>query len=226
MEESNSKKWGTTLFKLLVYLLPAGVGLSAVTYVYQNYIKDPVIECIPKDESLTFSIDDDFRGIWMRIYPQLMIRYDNQVLLLIHLKGYFEEEVLQFQEDGTCQAVICHGMYAEKLSAYLKENIVKETVAKDSTISREALEEHINIEISSIGGVRYMNKQGNQEKRYCIIETDGLVIDVEADSEQIKDRLDEMELPTGSDLINVGGADLEEIVQVLSKEVIKITKEG
>lgn len=226
MNESNSPKWRTALLKLLAFLLSTGLLSSASMYFYQNYIKNPIIKCIPEEESLTFSIDDDFRGVWMRIYPQMMIRYDNQVLLLIHLKGYFEEEVLHFQDDKTCQAVICHGAYAKKLGAYLKENIIKETISKDGTHNQEALEEHIQIEVSSIGGVRYVNEQGNSEKRYCIIETSGLVVDVETDSEEIKHRLDETELPTFSDLINVGGEDLEEIVQVLSEEVIKITREG
>ena len=187
-------------------------------WTHNNYWADPVIKCYEENESIEFMTDGDYRALKLRIYPQLVIRYNNKVLLQIHLKGYFENEFLQFDKNGKCSVQKQYEDYVGSLQRYIKEEIMS-MVNNNGT--KGGIKEGLYVYVSSVGGVSYVNNKGNIEKRYCIIEKDGIVIDYDVEDREIKNRLYETELEVGGYLNKIEDQDeVSKIVQEVSEKVI------
>ena len=85
------------ILDILKFLFPVGLLGSFILYCYNNYFVSPKIEYIYDDKKDAFSVQADFRGITMRVYPQMLICYDNYVILVTHLDEYYDQEFIYFK---------------------------------------------------------------------------------------------------------------------------------
>lgn len=198
------------------------------TAFYNGWVRQPNIKsAVIDNNTIHFSIKREFRGVTIKLHPQMVIQYDNCVVLSIYLDGYYEEEFLYFNDDNECQAVRQHVNYVEKLQEYLEEEIAKQLCAKKKDLSKEEVRKHLKLHVINLGGVRYESAQGNDEKRYCIIEWDGIVRDLDKDSEEIQNRLYEARLQVKDDLISMeNDEEIARIVDGITEPLINYIEEG
>ena len=227
MAEIKSEKNGNVLKYIIGIISFIGMGtiVSIILFLYFGFLKQPKMKCIIKDNEKTFSVKDEFRSISMNLHPQMIIRFDNDNILQIYLEGYYEEENLKFNENKEAKAVQCHVEYVEELQKYMKEKIILEVHSRNSEISKTEINERLHIYVNTLGGVKYESEEGNEEKRYCIEEQDGIVIDYDEHNEEITNRLYEAELLMQDDLASIETDEkINSLIQGITEEIIHITK--
>lgn len=205
-----SVKWGSVFSALGV----------VVIFLYKNFLIMPNIKCTIDDEQnkMVFSSKEDFRGITLKLYPQMVIQFDDYVVLLIHLDKYFQKDYLYFDENNKCQTEIQGKEYADKLEYYMREEIIRLVDAQDNRISQDEISNRLKIYISVLGGVRYETKEGNEEKRFCVIVEDGLVQDYDDHDQEITCRLNETSLEIQE---NIVGIETDTEIQTIIFEIVR-----
>lgn len=173
--------------------LGGDIVYNVFSNIYSGWFAEPQIKCIPDGEILNFSVDRDFRSIMLHLRPQVVVQFDDYIILLIYVNGYFENEIIHFDQENTCKAKICRKGYTQEIQKYIEQEVIESLLNAGSGISRQELDDRINIYISTVAGVSYETKNGNYEKRLCIIETSGIVSDYDEHSKTVKDRLYDVE---------------------------------
>ena len=204
------------ILDILKFLFPVGLLGSFILYCYNNYFVSPKIEYIYDDKKDAFSVQAYFRGITMRVYPQMLICYDNYV------DEYYDQEFIYFKNKmGYVNKI--NQEDSDKLMQYIREAVLERLKESQNEDAIEEINEKFKIFISLIGGVQYENKLGNQINKYCIIEQNGLVIDYEFNAEEIEKRLFENEIVLGNDLDMIGeNVEINKIIEVVTKEVVQL----
>lgn len=191
-------------------------------YCYNNYVVSPKIKYNRGEKKDTFSVQADFRGISMRIYPQMLICYDRYVILVTHLDGYYEQEFIHFK-GRTGYVKKSNQDYSDKLRQYIRSAVLEKVNESQDEKTVKEVSRKFNIFISLIGGVQYENRMGNSVHEYCIIELNGLIKDYGCDGREIKNRLFENEVVLSDDLKVIDkSAEISKMVEVVSKEVIQL----
>lgn len=214
--KKNKKIW----ISIVIASISSGLFLSVISLIYMEN-KQPIIKRLEEGNNggITFGVDDEYRSLKLRVYPQLIIKYGNSVYLQIHLQGYYENEFLIFGEDLQCTAVKENQKCVYDLQNYLFEEIVNELNTMWKIDEQEA-EKELQLYVSNIGFVKYVNKRGNDVKRYCIIEDDGLVIDYDIDDEEIINRLFEMNMNVECAFSELKQSEiLKEIITMIGEEI-------
>ena len=105
-----------------------------------------------------------------------------------------------------------------KYVAELKKYLIRQIGEKvQGTVD---LKDNLYTKVSSVGGVRYSNEKGNEEKRYCIIEKDGLVIDYNVDDDEILNRLYEYKIKLKDDISEIEkDEDIVKIIKAVSEQL-------
>jgi len=213
------------IVKSIFGFIGMGTIISILLFLYQGFLKQPQIKCIINGNEKIFSVKDDFRSISMILHPQIVVRFDNDIILLIYLEEYYKEEVLHFDENKECRAVEAHAEYVEELQKYMKEGIISSVRLGNSGISGEEINERLHIYINTLGGVQYESEQGNDGKWYCITEQDGIIKDYDEHDDEISDRLYETNLVMKDDLAGMETDEaIRNLIQGISEEIIRITK--
>lgn len=217
MARTDTKK---NVLDFLSKLISAGLLsllFSGCFWVYNNLLVVPILKY--NDNTGEFTVQADFRGISMRIYPQMLICVDNTVFQVTHLSGYFEHEMIYFQERQASVERI-NQEYENKLLSYIKIGIINELETTLGEESAEKINHRLNIYVSFIGGVQYQVPYGNEIKKYCIIERSGLLTDYGTNVKQIRERLFESELTLyeDSDMIAMD-QQVAEIIRVSAAEI-------
>lgn len=214
------------IHKRLVCIIIVILLVLLCVLAYKKYAIKPFIKCVIKDDKLSFSTEGSYRSIHMRAYPQLLIVYDKNVLLLAHLQGYYENEVVSFDEDGSCEVIIQNRASVDNFAVNLKKEIIQKVIANDNLASIEELEKLLKMEVSSIGAVRYVKNDSNEEMDYCFLESNGLIKDIERDSQEISDRLYELELLVTDKKVVLENDKFEQIVLAISDEIHELRGDG
>ena len=219
MEKKKSKN---NVFDYIKFLFPAGLLGTLALYYFNNYLITPKIQYTYGREKDTFSVQSDFRGISMCAYPQMLICYDDYVILVTHLDKYYDQEVVHFEDKVGCAEKI-NQAYSDKLMQYIRESVLARLKESHSEDAMKEINEKFEIYISLIGGVQYENQLGNRVKKYCIIENNGLVIDYKYNAEEIANRLFENEIVL-SDNVNAieENAEISQMIEVVTKEVAQL----
>lgn len=201
----------------------AGWIINFTNSIYESFLKQPNIECFADENKNSYLVEGDFRGFTLKLHPQLVIQFDKYIVLLIHLESYYEEEFLCFEKDEKGrrgQVDIQHLEYVNELQTYIKSEVIKKVCSKNNQISEKKMDRRLKIYVSTMGGVRYMLLNSNEEKTFCIIEIAGIVKDYDDHSEEILSRLYETQLTLKDDLSAIK-AD-EEIGDIIEEVVKKI----
>jgi len=201
---------------ILTLLVSAGL-ISGCIFVYRSFFASPVLKY--NDDTGEFTVQQEFRGITMRVYPQMLIRIEDTVFQVTHLDGYLEKETIHFQER---KAVVKkkNQEYCSKLQDHIREGILNEVETACGEKAAEEIDRCLVITVSFIGGVQYQVPLGNRIEKYCVIERSGLVVDYETDVEEIRQRLYESELTLGDDLDMIAiDPKAAEIIQVCAAEI-------
>lgn len=216
--EKNIRKIILNVLKSVIpFLVTSGILLG----IYRNYLEKPKISCIPKEEKDTFSVEKNFRGVSMKIYPQMIVQYDRYIVLVTHLNGYYENDSLIFEE-GKCEATKMNQEYLKKMMDYIRKEIILGLEKGYGTDISSEIDSDLYVYVSLLGGVKYTNKRGNNENMYCIIERDGIVIDYSIDANEIKERLYEYEVDLQSSSLEMEkDDDIQKMINVIKKEVKK-----
>lgn len=189
-------------------------------FLYKGYLIKPNIVYEKKGNQLVFSVEEDYRSMAIKLHPQMVIQFDNHIILLIYLNEYFAEDYLFFNRDKQVTADMSHTEYVNKLKRYMRKEIVHRLCINNPDASEDEINKRLKIYVSIVGGVRYESKKGNEEKRYCIIEKDGIIRDLDDDAKEIVNRLFETELVMGDDLTDIETEDkIDDIVQGITEEI-------
>lgn len=183
-------KNGGVLGRIVSALLKWVITLGVLPALFLNFCVQPSLNFQPK--SYEFSTNYKFRSIVMRLYPQMRIRVGNDVLLMAHLNGFFEQETLYFK-DGKATAVRAHQEYQEQMFEYMRESIISKVREMYGNDIAEEIARQLNISVTFLGSVRYQTLLGNYVHQYCVFEDDGVLVDVKKNAGIIWTRLYETE---------------------------------
>lgn len=224
MKSGSALEKGVNLSKKVVWIFNfMGVGtiIALIIFVYNGFFRQPQIECVIKENEKFFSAPNEFRSILINLHPQMVIRFDDEIILLVYLEEYYEEEKLIFDENREAKAVMCHAEYVKEVQKYMKKKIISSVCLKDSEISATEINERLHIYVSTLGGVRYESKEGNEEKRYCIIEQDGIVIDLDEHDDEVLNRLYETNMVMKEDLAGMeADHGIDRIIEGVTEKII------
>lgn len=182
MEENKRKGRLQKIIKMLAWLLPPSVILGVAVATYKNHLKVPVISSRTEGNKMTLLADSEYRGLTIRLYPQLLIKHKDNIVHIVDLKKFYKEYLLEFDQDNRCNAEVLHQPYFDKLKEYLKHQIENE-------ISLKGIDDDIFVELSVLGFVRYQNLRGQTEKRYCVVIENGMVFDMALSYDEVKSRI-------------------------------------
>lgn len=200
-----------------------GIG-TLIWHIYDNYLKQPNIECVVEKNEITYSTREDCRGFTLKLHPQIIIQFDDYIVLSIYLKGYYEEEFLYSskEEKGRkVQAAKQHIEYTDELQRYIKDEIITTICSGNHQISEKEMNKRLKIYVSTLGGARYTLLESNEEKRFCIIETDGIVKDFDDNSAEISNRLYETQLEMKDDLKAMKAEEkISNIIEGVADEIV------
>lgn len=173
---------------------------------------------------ITYSVREDCSGLTLKLHPQMVIQFDDHIVLLIHLKDYYEKEFL-YSNNGEkgrkVEAATQHDEYVNELQRYIKKEIITTICSGDGQISEDEMNKRLKIYLSTLGGVRYMLLETNNEKRFCIIETEGIVKDFDDNSREISNRLYETQLKVQDDLDAIHSDDkISDIIEGVANEIV------
>lgn len=219
--------------KIVKYLKALAIGLgiggaggigTIIWYIYGTYLKQPNIECVVKENEITYSVREESRGFTLKLHPQIVIQFDNHIVLLIYLKEYYEEEFLYSSESEKgrkVQATMQHVEYVNELQRYIKDEIITIICSDDNKISKKEMNKRLKVYVSTLGGIRYTLLEGNEEKRFCVIETEGIVKDYDENSKEILSRLYETQLRVTDDLDAIKAEEkISNIIEGVAKEIV------
>lgn len=185
--------WKSTLGKFLGSAACIGIVVSAAVFWYKNYIVTPKLSYKPGEERDTFTVNEDYRNLTLRVYPQMVVRYGDYVVLVTHLDRFYRSETVNFDGQTGC-AEKDNAAYADELTAYVYQNVLdelRETVGDDAAkeIGRE-----LNVYVSLLGGVEYENTRGSSGRKHCVIEENGIFTDYSENAAEVRERLCESEI--------------------------------
>lgn len=219
--------------KIVKYLKALAIGLgiggaggigTIICYIYGTYLKQPNIECVVKENEITYSVREESRGFTLKLHPQIVIQFDNHIVLLIYLKEYYEEEFLYSSESEKgrkVQTTMQHAEYVNELQRYIKDEIITIICSDDNKISEKEMNKRLKVYVSTLGGIRYTLLEGNEEKRFCVIETEGIVKDYDENSKEILSRLYETQLRVTDDLDAIKADEkISNIIEGVAKEIV------
>lgn len=215
--DTNKKKLILDIISLVVSAGLLTAVFQGCRWVYCNYFAEPILQY--DANSGEFSVQMDFRGITMRVYPQMEIRVDNVIFQVTHLDGYFEREMVYFKDKKAYVKKTNQG-YEKKLRSHVREGIL--TALEESLGEAVAadIDSRLKISVSFIAGVQYQAPLGNEPKKYCIIENNGLLIDCGPDAKKIQERLYESELILKEDPDKIPmDPQIGEIIRVSAEEI-------
>ncbi len=217
MAKGEKRDWKAIIVSAAALLVPTGFAVTAAGFVYNNYLITPVMQY--NDETCEFTVQADFRGISMRVYPQMVIRFDDTVVLVTHLDGYLKEETIHFSE-RKAQIEKDHQEYCDTLLGYVQQGVLEQIEAEYGREAADEISTGLNVSVSFIGGVQYQAPLGRTINTYCIIETNGLLTDHFGNLEQVEHRLYENEIELGDDPGTVSrNPEVTEIVRVAATEI-------
>lgn len=206
-----------TLKRWVKLLLPAGTLIAAILFVFKNFIAMPVISYDKNTDE--FSLAADFRNVTLHIRPQMVVRYEDTVIILTHLYGYCEHETVYFS-DGKASVTKTNQNYADMLMSHIR-SAVQEELREDgySTEQIDDINKQLWIYPTMLCGITYVAKLGNSAQRYCIIENDGVLLDCTLKSSKVQERLFDYELKIDDD--DVGSISTNEEVHALVCEIVE-----
>lgn len=206
------------IFKEIIsWIFPAGFLVTAVIVIYNNLLISPVMRY--NDDTGVFTVQANFRGIAMRVYPQMVIQYKDTVILVAHLDGYLEREMIQF-DDNKAVIIKDHQDYCDRLLSYIRKAVLHELRKTYGDKAANDISEHFEISVSFIGGVQYQAPLGNEIKKYCIIERNGLLVDYIDDMEKVEQRLYEYEIKLSDNPETIDtSSEVNDIVSVVAAEI-------
>lgn len=178
------------------FIFPKGVATSIAIFIFLNFILMPIISYDKNTDEFTVAYRS--RAISLYARPQMVVRYGDTVILLTHLMGYYEHENIYFK-DNKASLTKANTKYAERLMSYVRAAVLEELREEHSDESIAEIDGQLFVYMSMICGIQYQTRFGNLVNKYCIIESDGMLVDCAPDSDKVKDRLYDYEIVLGDD---------------------------
>lgn len=184
----------------------ATLFVPTVQILYKNYFVEPKIQCYPGEEEDSFKVSEEYRAVNLHLRPQLIVQYDNRIILCIYLKNYYEQESVVFTESSSTNetsgtAPKKNQSYVDNLRQSIYAGILKDA-EKYNTKTVKEMKDQLHVYISTLGGVAYQHARGNLIIRQCIIGKENLVQDYGNGAMVISRRLNDMELDVEIDPAN------------------------
>lgn len=162
--------------------------------VYRNHLAEPKLKCdISSSAQDRYYESTAYRSIKLVARPQIIVRYGNCVVVSVYLEDYYQNEHIIFT-DGTGIAGKTDKDSTDALLLYIRAEVLNSLVQSHSELSIKEIDANLFVYISILGGVTYTNEQGSNDKRFCITEEDGSVLDYGTDEKVIRRRLREYQI--------------------------------
>lgn len=213
-EESEKNSGFLSQIKQLAeFILPKGAAALAAVYLFVNLLAMPIIKYNKNTGELT--VTNSVRSVSLYPHPQIVVKYNNEIIQLIHLIGYFKHDVVYF-EDGKASLEETDPQCSDRLLSCIRTQVIDKCPA----VNAPEIDSHLDIYIGMVCGVRYQTRFGNTVNRYCIIEDDGMVVDCSPDSAEVKNRLFDYDLVLSDDPNWISqSCEVTELVDFIAEEV-------
>lgn len=218
-EVNTSRGWGEKI-KTIVLLL--GQILALVTPlakpIYQEYFASPKIQYTPEEERDVFEVPDSYRGVSLLLRPQLIVQSKNDIIQIIALHNYYDDENIKFT-GTTGIAKKINGEHIEALRFYIYQSILEELKKSYSSDVVEEIRAELKVYISLLGGVEYQNARGDTINQYCVIGKKTFIQDYPKYKRLIRYRLNDVEWDVG-DSASIGrNEDLAELIHAIVEKI-------
>ena len=226
-EKKNENSWLDRFIKIAGCTAFLAFLASGFKIVYKNAMEKPSISCyVNEGESIiSFESENDFRNITLFLYPELEIRYEKDVLLYVHLIERCDPEYIQFDSTGHGEAKRINQEYYDQLVNYFQHRVKNMLAEQGAKELAELIDEELIFEEGILGGIMYMSKADGQNiKRFCIIEKDGMIREASLTDREVEERLYNWEIRL-NEHEEVDYAELNRVAQSLAEELIQIYKE-
>ena len=168
--------------------------ITFVGYVYLNHLVEPKLKCdISSPMQDRYYESMNYRSMKLVARPQIVVRYGDCVVASVYLEEYYQNEHIIFT-DGTGTAGKADKGRTDALRLYIREEVLASLVQSHSELSVQEIDANLFVYISILGGVTYTNERGSYDKRFCITEEDGSVLDYGTEEEVIRCRLHEYQI--------------------------------
>lgn len=194
-DNKKQNSWFTQVITSAV-VLTAVVSISV--WFYDNYLVTPKLIYLSTDDTDTFSVEDKFNGISIRLHPQMLIKYKEYIVLCVYLEGYYEYEFLSMTENSVTFTKT-RQEYCNSLLFWVRQHIIDELRAQLGDEASKEIEGDLEVFPSIVGGVSYKNRRGKELVKYCIVEQNEIFLEYGEESQEISNRLHEYKFTLGDD---------------------------
>lgn len=219
--EINNSGIATGVSSALKKLLSNGAIMAAVFWIFSSFFAWPNIRYNKLSDE--FTISNNSRAVSMYVRPQMVIRYHNTVVLLTHLVGLYEHEVVYFI-DGKASMNRVRGDEAEGLMSYVRTAVLNEIDSQHEkgliNYTANDINDGLHVYMSMVCGIRFQSELGNKPDAFCVVENDGIIVDCFPNSSYIEDRLRDYRIVLDDQLEPLSeNAAVKAIVSSVIKEV-------
>lgn len=189
------------MVKVLVPVIVV-VVTSLITFagfIYWNHVVKPKLKCnITSPEQDRYTESTSYRSMKLVARPQIVVRYGKCVVASVYLEEYYENEHIIFSA-GAGIATKTGKDRTDALLLYIKEGVLACLAQSHNELSTREIAANLFVYISILGGVTYTNERGNIDRKFCITQEDGSVLDYGANDEVIRRRLREYQIKLPAD---------------------------
>lgn len=188
-------------------------------WAYFSFMVTPQIKWLPSTPSEDHfkAQQGDYRSLEAYLRAQIIVCYGDYQVLSTYVDGYYENEHVVFiGEDGV--AKLTDPAIAQELLFYIRQGILDRL--EEACGEGAVRESDLDVHISTLGGIKYINELANQENQHCIIKEDGAVLDYDEEAQVIEDRLFEyaIDFPDDADSIP-RDKKIETLIQTVSEHI-------
>ena len=158
--------------------------------VYKGYFEKPVIsfETIDDDND-AYILENEFRKVKINLYPQLIVRYKQKVIIVINLIRYYKESSGDLKKEEGKKIFIKRNQESLNIFCTSLKNDIETALCQKYDISTESIDDDLHIYTSIFSVVEYENYRSSNRKIYCILEDNGFLSDYSVSAEEVRNRL-------------------------------------
>ena len=145
-------------------------------WIYFSFMVTPQIKWLPSTPSEDHfkAQQGEYRSLEAYLRAQIIVCYGDYQVLSTYVDGYYENEHVVFiGDDGVAR--LTDPAIAQELLFYIRQGILDRL--EEACGEGAVRESDLDVHISTLGGVKYINELGNQENQHCIIKEDGAILD-------------------------------------------------
>ncbi|MBQ9610223.1 MAG: hypothetical protein IJV15_12365 [Lachnospiraceae bacterium] len=193
---NDKKEKNNILAKIGGAFLGLILGGGFIAFIYHNMIIAPSFNYYEDDNSIKYTVNGQFKEVYVTLHPQLIVYFDNKIYYIAYLKNYYSEEQFYINTSDEDSSVIVEYKYCDSANKFcdsLRYELSQKLI-DEFEFSQSYVDDNLKIELSTIAGVKYQNNESDKERKICFIQTNGGIKRYSINSKTIKNRMMEDEI--------------------------------